>query len=90
MALPLSLGEPGADVGPGEVELEVAEDSVVESDTDVGTEDRVDNEGDVMVDDVGVKVEEGGVVGVGVVSVELGGTGDTGGRSVVLDGVGPP
>jgi len=75
IAVPSSLEEPGVDVGPAEVELEVTEDSVNESDTDVGIDVSVDNESDVMVDDVGSKVEEGGVVRVGVASVEVGGVG---------------
>lgn len=77
-AVPPSLDEPGAGVGPAEVELEVTKDSVEEPDSDGG--------GDVMVDAVGDKVE-GDVAGVevrvGVVLVELDGVGDTG-------DVGPP
>ena len=92
-AVPPSLDEPDA-VGPGEVELEVTEDTVdsVKEVADGGSE-VPDGGGDVIVDGVGVKVEGDGAgveEGVGVTSVELGGVGDTGGMSVVLGGVGPP
>jgi hypothetical protein len=96
-----SLDEPGADVGPAEVELEVTEDSVDEPVDNVpvdnvpvegvsDNEEVPDGESNVVVD-VGGKVEEGGVAGVeegvGVALVELDGVGD----SVVLGGgVGPP
>lgn len=73
-----SLGEPDVDVGPAEVELRVAEVWVDDSE---GVSDGVS---DVIVDDVGGKVEDVGGF------VELGSVGDTGGKSVVLGGVGPP
>jgi len=99
IAVPPSLDEPGPDVGPAEVELEVTEDPVGEPvgnnpvEGVSGNEEVSDGEIDVMVD-VGSKVEEGGVTGVepgvGETFVELGGVGDAGGKSVVLGGVGPP
>ena len=101
IAVLLSVGEPAADVGPVEAELEVAEDCVDDPDPDEGTieeitdreevSDGVSDVGDKVEEGsvVGVEVEEGGVVGVGVIFVELG-VGDTGGNSVVLGGVGPP
>lgn len=83
IAVPPSLDEPGADVGTGEVGLEVTEDCVVIEnwvDEAVGNdpvEEVTDGDvSDVMVDGVGGKVEEG--------------VGDTGDKSVVLGGVGPP
>jgi len=89
IAVPPSLDEPGADVGTAEVGPEVTEDWIVTEDR-VVIEDWVDEAvgrdpveevtdgdvSDVMVDSVGGKVEEG--------------VGDTGGKSVVLGGVGPP
>ena len=103
-AVPPSLDEPGADVGPAEVELEATEvpvsepvnepvDEPVDSDTvEEGSDEEEVSDGE---SDVGGKVEEGGVAGVeggvGVTLVELGGVGDTGGDSVVVGGgVGPP
>jgi hypothetical protein len=102
MAVLLSVDEPGADVGPVEVELEVNEDSVDEpidkdaveevSDSEEvsDNEEVTDGEGDVTDDRVGGKVEEGGVAGVwegvGVTPVVLGDGVDTGGDSVVLGG----
>jgi hypothetical protein len=98
-AVPPSLDEPGADVGPAEVELEVTEDPVDEPVNEPVGRDPVEegpDDGKVSdgESDVGGKVEDGvaGVEeGVGVASLELGGVGDTGGDSVVLGGgVGPP
>lgn len=86
IAVPPSLDEPGGGVGPAEVELDWV-DPVKEVTVSDGTSD-------VIVDDVGGKVEEGSVVaveeGVGVAFVELGGVADTDDISVVLGGVGPP
>jgi len=88
-----SVGEPVADVGPPEVELEATEDWVDEPDVDGGTvrvndpvEEVTDNEEvtDDVVDGVGGRVERDVVRVVGVV------VGDIGGKSVVLGGVGPP
>jgi hypothetical protein len=108
MAVLSSLGEPVGDVGPAVVELEVDEDRVdepvgndpveVTDKEEVKDEDEVADDEEVWddgVDDVGGKVEEGGVVKVdgrvGVTSVEPGCVGDTGGElSVLGGGVGPP
>jgi len=92
-AVPPSLDEPGADVGPADVELEVTEDPVdepVNGPVDSGVvEDGLDNE-EVSdgESDVGGKVEEGIArveEVVGVTLVELGGD-----SVVVGGGVGPP
>lgn len=81
-----SLGELVADVGPAEVELRVAEVWVDEplGNSVADSEEVTDGVGDVIVDDVGGKVEEVGGF------VKLGSVGDAGGKFVVLGGVGPP
>lgn len=90
-----SLDEPAVDVGPARVELEVVDVSVsepVEDDPVEVTDDAEvwDDRSDDKVDEVGDKVEEGGVVRVEGVASDGLGEGETGGGLSVLGGVGPP
>jgi hypothetical protein len=98
-AVLLSLDGLAVDVGAGRIELEVGEvwvDEPVSNDPVEVTDDKevCDDRSDVKVDDVGNKVEEGGVVKdegrVGVTFVELGGVGDTGRGLAAVGDVGPP
>ena len=80
-----SVGEPVADVGPAEVDGGTVrvDDPVEVTDNEEVPAGVVDDVGDSVEEDV-ARVEEG------VTLVELSGVGDTGGKFVVVGGVGPP
>lgn len=95
IAVPSSLGELAVDVGPARVELEVVDvwvrEPIEDDPVDVTDDAEVwDDRSNDEVDEVGDKVEEGGVVRVEGVAFDEVGEGETGGVLSVLGGVEPP